>query len=197
MYFAVVAKEFITSSCGDGLPFQLGWLNQAGTARAIRWERKGQSGHRSQSSCKTSTIMLLREKMFCWCPASTGQGSEELGTYVVSRHSFWLCLKFFSLSLVLLIWAFGTSLSSQVQKPCLDLACDTNMVPAACSQTKETPRMDQTRLAVCFTRFLMQILREQGPQHELCPVPWGCFGVFLCTLQIITTFPYFMAILWK
>lgn len=121
MYFAVVAKEFITSSCGDGLPFQLGWLNQAGTARAIRWERKGQSGHQSQSSCKTSTIMLLREKMFCWCPASPGQGSEELGMYVVSRHSFWLCLKSFSLSLVLLTWAFGTPLRSQLQRPCLDL----------------------------------------------------------------------------
>lgn len=160
MNFAVVAKEFITSSCGDGLPFQLGWLHQAGTASAIRWERKGQSGHQSQNSCKTTTMVLLRENMFCWCPASTGQGSEELGMYVVSRHSFSLCLKFFSLSLVLLLWAFRTPLSSQVQSPCLDLACDTSMVPAAGFQTKEAPRLDQTRLTICFTRFLTQVLRE-------------------------------------
>ena len=31
MYFAVAAKEFITSSCGDGLPFHLGQLNPTET----------------------------------------------------------------------------------------------------------------------------------------------------------------------
>ena len=31
MYFAVVAKEFITPTCGGGLPFQLGQLNPTET----------------------------------------------------------------------------------------------------------------------------------------------------------------------
>lgn len=161
MYFAVVAKEFITSSCGDGLPFQLEWLNQAGTARAIRWESKGQSGHQSQSSCKTSTIVLLREKMFCWCPASTGQGREELGMYVVSRHPFWLYLKFFSLSLVLLIQAFGAPLSSQVQRPCLDLACDTNMVLV--SKQRKTQGWIKQDSQCVPPGFWFRYLENKGP----------------------------------
>lgn len=61
--------------------------------------------------------------------------------------------KFFSLSLVLLIWAFGTPLSSQIQSPCVDPDCDTNMVPVTGFQTKETPRLDQIRLSVFHQVF--------------------------------------------
>lgn len=39
MYFAVVVKEFITSGCGEGLPFQLGQLNPAETVSELSDEK--------------------------------------------------------------------------------------------------------------------------------------------------------------
>lgn len=66
LYFAVVAKEFITSGCGDGLPFQLEQLNPTETVSQSRQMReRGPEPYQSQSSCKISGIVLLREKMFC------------------------------------------------------------------------------------------------------------------------------------
>lgn len=97
-----MAKEFITSGCGDGLPFQLEQLNPTETVSQSRQMReRGPEPYQSQSSCKISSIVLLREKMFCWCPTSTRQGSDEFDTYVTPRHPFWFGMSSSSLSLVL------------------------------------------------------------------------------------------------
>lgn len=86
-------------------------------------------------------------------------------------HDFvFFYFKFFSLSLVLLFWAFGTSLSSQIQRPCLDPDYDTNTVPVAGFQTKETPRLDQIRLSVFHQVFDSGTQRIRA-QHVLCLVP--------------------------